>query len=45
MSGQSSMSIQITGSLESFPWSCQVPFGVRIRSPRAAVQRSPSTTV
>ena len=23
------MSIQITGSLESLPWSCQVPFGAR----------------
>ena len=34
------MSIQITGSLESLPWSCQVPFGVRIKSPRSAVQRS-----
>jgi hypothetical protein len=39
------MSIQITGSPESLPWSCQVPFGVRIKSPRSAVQRSPSTTV
>ena len=28
------MSIQITGSSASLPWSCQVPFGVRIRSPR-----------
>ena len=27
ISGQSSMSIQITGSSSSLPWSCQVPFG------------------
>ena len=43
--GQSSTSSQITGLSESLPWSCQVPLGVMIRSPREAGQRSPSMVV
>jgi hypothetical protein len=39
------MSIQMIGSAPSLPWSCQVPFGVRMMSPRVASQRSPSTLV
>src|SRR4051794_21650500 len=45
ISGKSRMSAQTTGVAPSLPWSCQVPFGVRIRSPRAASQRSPSMVV
>ena len=45
ISGKSRTSIHTTGSAPSLPWSCQVPFGVRIRSPRAALQRSPSIVV
>ncbi len=38
-------SIQTTGSLPGWPWSCQVHDGVMMKSPGFMVVRSPSTAV
>jgi hypothetical protein len=43
--GMSSPSSQITGSMPSWPWSCQRMGGVMMRSPGSMAHRTPSTVV